>query len=96
MITITAQFNILKEDKENYLLLIEELIEKSRLEKGCVQYALFKDKNNQNIFTLIEKWENQNVIDIHNNSDHFITLVPKLAQVNTGDIIVNIYEEINI
>ena len=79
MITIVAQ-NTYKEGKiQEAMPLLEELIAKSRQEKGCLKYDLHEDINNPLVFTFIEEWADENAIEEHNNSSHFREIVPKLA-----------------
>ncbi|HBJ1647069.1 putative quinol monooxygenase [Clostridium botulinum] len=92
MIIIVAK-SIIKKDKiEKFKLLAEKLIEESKKEEGCISYKLFNDINNKTIYTFIEQWKNKNAIDIHNNSKHFKSIVPKLQELQEKDSEVNLYE----
>ena len=66
------------------------LIEASRAEEGNISYDLFEDINNPNVLTFIEKWENEAAIEIHNNSSHFLSIVPKLHvfAAQEGDVVI--------
>jgi quinol monooxygenase YgiN len=95
VLTITAEFSVIKDNREKFLSIIKELIDKSQNEKGCEEYSLFNDKTNRESFILIEKWKNQNSIDLHNNSEHFKELVPRLQELNERDIVVKINTKVN-
>lgn len=41
MLTITAEFSVIKDNREKFLSIIKELIDKSQNEKGCEEYSLF-------------------------------------------------------
>ncbi len=41
-------------------------------EKGCLQYELTQDVNNENQFVLIEKWATQADLDTHDITAHMI------------------------
>lgn len=41
-------------------------------ESGCIQYDLFCDSENENRFILIEKWESQSDLDMHDQSVHML------------------------
>jgi quinol monooxygenase YgiN len=94
MIKIVAKNVIEIEDKETYIRLAKELIEKSREEAGCISYSLFEDMNDESVFTFIEEWKDQEAIDIHNNSEHFKRIFPLLDNLSTGSFEVNLYKEV--
>ncbi|WP_368490908.1 putative quinol monooxygenase [Clostridium sp. BJN0013] len=93
MIKIVAK-NILKKDqREKFIKLAEELIEKSRQEAGCISYGLFEDINDNSILTFIEEWEDSKAIEKHNNTEHFKRIIPLLAELRV-DKKSNLYKEI--
>lgn len=92
MFLITAQFSVTPNKRKSFLSLITKLITSSKQEKGCIEYSLFSDRENADKFILIEKWESQSAIESHNNSEHFKTIVPILAEMNNESTIVNTYE----
>lgn len=80
MIIIVSK-NVVKEGKaEEFKALAAELIKKSRGEDGCISYNLNEDINNSNILTFIEEWEDEQSIERHNSSEHFLRIVPKLGE----------------
>ena len=94
MIRIVAK-SVIKDDKiETYIQLVKELIEKSRQEQGCISYGLFQDINNPSIITFIEDWQDQEAIDLHNNSEHFKRIVPLLGDLKVSKGEVNLYKEV--
>lgn len=93
MIKIIAK-NMLKEgQKENFIKLAEELIEKSRKEEGCISYGLFEDINDNSVVTFIEEWKDEKAIEQHNNSEHFKRIIPLLAELRINKEN-NLYREI--
>ncbi|MGJ7922186.1 putative quinol monooxygenase [Neobacillus sp. LXY-4] len=78
---------------EAYLKLANELVIESRKEKGCIAYSLYEDINDPTTFTMIEEWEDENAIEEHNNSEHFLKIVPELRKLReAGEI--NLYREV--
>ena len=68
-------------DKVDIVLpLYKELIEKTKLEKGCIAYDLYHDLKNKGHFVFIEEWQDRNALDEHVNSEHFQRLVPQIDQ----------------
>lgn len=68
-------------DKINLVLpLYQELVEKTKLEKGCIAYDLFHDLKDKGHFIFIEEWENRAALDAHVQSEYFQRLVPLIDQ----------------
>ena len=92
MITIVAK-NLIKQGKvEEFKNLAEKLIIESREERGCVSYNLYQDSNNRNILTFIEEWESEDAINLHNNSKHFTSIVPKFSDLQESHPEINLYK----
>lgn len=94
MIKIVAKNTLKDGQRDSFIQLAQELIEKSKSEAGCISYDLLQDINNESVLTFIEEWEDQNAIDLHNNSEHFKRIVPMLAEFLIGKSDLNIYKEI--
>lgn len=93
MNTIVSKSVIKAEFVDSFLDTVTELIEKSRKEPGCISYDLYNDKNNRYVFTFIEQWADENAIKMHNESEHFKTIVPKLSQMRESSEL-NIYKKV--
>ncbi|WP_208559737.1 putative quinol monooxygenase [Marinilactibacillus kalidii] len=65
---INAQFFIKEEKREIFLSDINELIAETRKEAGCVEYNLYESIEERNTFIMVEVWENQDAIEVHNQS----------------------------
>ncbi|MPQ31814.1 antibiotic biosynthesis monooxygenase [Clostridium estertheticum] len=94
MITIVAKNSIKQGKTEEFKNLAEKLINESRKEKGNVSYNLYQDANDNNIFTFIEEWENEDIIKNHNASIHFTSIVPKFADLIEKKSEINLYKKI--
>ena len=70
---------------EIVLPLYKEVIEKTKLEQGCIAYDLFHDLKNKGHFVFIEEWQDLNALDAHVNSEHFQRLVPQIDQYKRQD-----------
>ncbi|MFT5873262.1 MAG: quinol monooxygenase YgiN [Clostridium sp.] len=92
MITIVAKNSIKHGKVQEFKMLAEKLISESRKEKGNISYNLYEDSKNCNILTFIEEWENEEAINIHNNSEHFTSIVPKFAEFKEGQSEINLYK----
>ena len=70
-----------------------ELIEKSRLESGCLSYELFQDTKNDSILTMIEEWESESHLAAHQKTEHFMRILPVISQ-DRLSFELNIYHKI--
>lgn len=96
MITITAKSTLIESKKEEYIRIAQELITESNNEEGCISYDLYEDINDTNVVTFIEEWKSKEAIEIHNNSEHFIRIVPKLRELQAEDSSVNLFTKIHL
>ncbi|MDA0524362.1 putative quinol monooxygenase [Methanococcoides alaskense] len=91
MITIVAKTKVRENKKQEFLKITEELIQKSQNEEGCISYDLYEDIADPYTLTFIESWEDMEAIDLHNKAEHFMKIVPKLADLTEGEIEVRSY-----
>lgn len=94
MITIVARNSIKQGKAEEFKNLAEQLINESRKEKGNVSYNLYQDAKEDNVFTFIEEWENEDIIKSHNSSKHFTSIVPKFADLIAKKSEINLYKKV--
>ncbi len=78
MLRIVAENYIRSGAKEKYLELASQLVEATRREEGNISYALHQDAADENHLTFIEEWKDEEAIKLHNESEHFTTLVPRM------------------
>ena len=69
-----------KEDKvKSFLDLVKKVIDETVKEKGCLEYAAYREKHKSNVFTFFEEWETQEDLDAHLRSEHIARLIPQMA-----------------
>lgn len=93
MIKVIAP-SIIKEDHlldalQLYQLLVKETVK----EQGCISYELFQDIEDPKSLTLIEEWEDEEALQRHTKTSHFIDLVGKLAEYEQ-ELPVHIYKKL--
>lgn len=76
MIKLVSKGNFFDDKIEEAIKIYGELAIKSRKEEGCITYNLFQDINDKTVLTMIEEWENEEILEKHRNTEHFKTLVP--------------------
>lgn len=85
MLKLIAE-DFIQEDKVEVVLpFYKELIEKTRLEIGCISYDLHQDIKHPGHFIFIEEWVDRAALDAHVESEHFQRLVPQIDQYKTKD-----------
>jgi quinol monooxygenase YgiN len=77
MIIYHAEFSIDSAKHQAFLEEIQSLIIASRLESGNISYDLFKHTEKENIFTMVEVWQDNTAVESHNVSEHFTSFVGK-------------------
>ena len=70
LITIIAKFKILNNDEIVKKELLN-LVDPTRIEKGCVDYIFYQDNEDPNILMLYENWETNEDLEAHMNTDRF-------------------------
>jgi quinol monooxygenase YgiN len=79
MIKVVANNYVKQERVEEFLTNMKALVEKTNADdKGCISYALYKDTQDPLHFTMLEEWEDENAIQSHMRSPHFLKLIPTI------------------
>ena len=66
-ITMTARPEKRKEVMQTLLSMIEPTLQ----EKGCLNYQVFQDIDDENVFSLVQEWETREDLGHHMRSDRF-------------------------
>lgn len=94
MIKIVAKNHVKPECVQAFKDTAKELIEKSRAEEGNIFYTLNVSRNDPNTLVFIEDWKDQEAISFHNQTEHFTSILPKLAEMCSGAGEVELFDEI--
>lgn len=71
MITVNAIMKVKPDQREQYLELVKPLIKAANEEKGSLYYEHFEKMDEPNTFAMIERYEDEDAVQTHNNSEHF-------------------------
>ena len=75
------------------MALAKKLVEETnKTDTGCISYALHQDISDPLIITMLEEWEDQASIDKHLNSKHFLETAPKLDELCSKQVELNMYK----
>ncbi len=75
MIIVTMEMTVLPEKQKELLQTLQAISASTRKLKGCMSSNVFKDMENENALSLVEKWETQEDLDNHLRSDKFSALL---------------------
>ncbi|MDQ0200977.1 quinol monooxygenase YgiN [Neobacillus ginsengisoli] len=92
MIIIHAKFHINPAKQDAFLKEIQPLIAASKAENGNISYSLQKDTENENVFTMVEVWQDLQAVASHNSSEHFTAFVSKAKDFLTAPLDVKSFE----
>ena len=94
MIKIVSCMKVKAECLDTFKTLAKELVEKSRTEDGNVSYSLNELIGDPATLAFIEIWKDQAAIDIHNTTEHFTGILPKLGELCENTQPVNLFTEV--
>ncbi len=69
-LTIVAKILAKAEKRELVKKELLKLIDITRAEKGCINYDLHQDNENENLFLFFENWESRELWQAHMNNAH--------------------------
>lgn len=95
MIRVIATFQFAPEKRTEAVERIVELVEKTRLEKGCAGYYPIVSAEDENQVVILEAWETQEDLDTHSASEHFTRLVPLLVEACTQPPVISNYMDLD-
>lgn len=75
MVIVKIIMNALPKKRKELLQTLLSMIGAGRREKGCLNYQVFQDIENDNIFCLIEEWESREDLEHHMRSAGFSVLL---------------------
>lgn len=92
MIIIHATFYIDPAKQDTFLNEIQPLIVAAKAKSGNISYSLQKDTENENVFTMVEVWQDLQAVASHNSSEHFTAFVSKAKDFLTAPLDVKAFE----
>lgn len=80
MIRINVTIKVSSEVRAQVVELLREMSGLSRLEKGCIGYEILENTRLVNVLMIIETWENEALLAIHKESEHFTRIIPRVRE----------------
>lgn len=93
MIRLNAFFTLKDSVRtEDVTAITNELVAKSRQDKGNKGYDLFQSITNPRVFMFCETWETQEDLDKHSAAPHFTSAVPALNALTADGLSIEKFE----
>lgn len=84
MIHIFVAITVSSDKRTEILKLLKALTQASQKENGCLRYQYYLHPTDQTQLIISEQWENAEVLDAHEMSEHFKTLLPQIGNLATS------------
>ncbi len=94
-LNIIATITIKPEYHEAFKPIFKRLVIGSRAEHGCVRYELNQSIENPNIYIVVETWQSQQAIDLHNTTPHFVEFA-NFAKEHVDGLSICIAKQVNV
>lgn len=91
MIIVLAKIVAKEGMKNNIIKESKELIKKTRSEKGCVEYNLYDQLDEDNSLLFFEKWENKDCLTSHLNQVHFTKFGEAIEDYLAKELEISVY-----
>ena len=93
-VVVVATFEVQEGKAGEAEAALRETIEATHAEAGCLRYALHRDKNDPNVFVLVEHWTAQDALDAHFRQPYVAALGEKAAGVLAAPPVIRFCEPI--
>ncbi len=81
-LTVVARIEASPEHADVVKTALQALIPPTLKEEGCLNYNLYQDNSQENLFFFYENWTSESHLDVHLQSDHIAAFNDKV-----GDLI---------
>ena len=89
--TIIAHISVKPNKTEDFIKLAKVMVTESNAEVGCLQYRLLSEVDKETEFIFHEKYTNNDAIEIHNASKHFLNFVSSIAPFLNKEPIIEVF-----
>ena len=91
MIMVTAKITAKPGEKDEVISKAQNLIQSTRLESGCISYNLYNGTEDDNTLLMLEKWENQDMLNLHMQTEHFKAFNTDIENILAKEVEIAIY-----
>ena len=84
MFKIVARLTVKADKIDEFKKIAEELVGKSSAEEGNIFYTLNQNAQDEQKFSFIECWKDDEAMNVHKTSEHFTRIFPILSGMAEG------------
>jgi quinol monooxygenase YgiN len=92
MIIVFATITLKSGKSQEFLEISKNLISNTRLEDGSIDYDLYASTEVDDVFLVVEKWKNEEVLNEHMETVHFKKFVDEASPIFAKDLELVQYE----
>lgn len=92
MIVLNAIIPVDPDSREQAVEAATELAQASREEDGVVDYRVTADLEDENVLRIFEQYEDDDAVDAHMESDHFLTFQGQVPEFAGGEVELHRFE----
>jgi len=92
-IRVVAKHIVKDGSKGGLVAILEELVQKTRLENGNISYSLYESLDDPNVVTMLEEWESKEALDAHIKTEHFTRIIPQTDEFLAAPVAIDSYEK---
>jgi quinol monooxygenase YgiN len=81
IVYVVAKLQARAGNEEPLRKLIEQGVESTRKEKGCLRYSLMQDRQNPLVLTLLEEWETEADLSTHLSLPHLQKIFAQFPEI---------------
>lgn len=98
MIMVLGWVEIAEKEFESIRPAVTEMMKASAAETGCLHYSFSQDASNPDLFHIVERWNSEEDLGTHFQTEHMARFNAALASVRTGKMDVRMYagEEVRV
>jgi quinol monooxygenase YgiN len=78
MIVLVLKLEVHQGKKEEFIEIAKRMVEGSQKEAGNIEYNLYEELDEPNTVAFIEKWKDQEAMDLHERMEYFTNNIGKL------------------
>ena len=92
MIKVVAKCYLKESEIEKFMEYASIMVEETKKEPGYVKYELYRDTEDETVFTFIEEWNSKEDLETHFETPHFKKYIPLMKEMHSKAEEVNIYK----
>ena len=92
MIKVVAKCYLKESEIEKFVEYASIMVEETKKESGYVKYELYRDTEDETVFTFIEEWNSKEDLETHFETPHFKKYIPLMKEMHSKAEEVNIYK----